>query len=241
MGEGWGEGAVSPSNVIRIDSSTESISSSTSLFQYRITLNPRELSHAVLGASDVRCSWWWPPSISMTSLLSGQTKSTMYLPIGDCLLNLRPNSLRSRSLDQRSRSASVHWFLSSPSPQPSLIKGEGVAQRSPSEGMTGWGAGRAFDKLRPNGGVMVGRAGGPVRSPFVLRTSKHERAGGPPTSPRPNGGGVIMGRAGGPPQPVRAEALEAHERTGQTWQRMVRAYLFNNRQCRRTGLTSRAN
>ena len=57
MGEGWGEGAVSPSNVIRIDSSTESISSSTSLFQYRITLNPRELSHAVLDASDGRCSW----------------------------------------------------------------------------------------------------------------------------------------------------------------------------------------
>ena len=113
MGEGWGEGAVSPSNVIRIDSSTESISSSTSLFQYRITLNPRELSHAILDASGVRCSWWWPPSISMTSLLSGQTKSTMYLPIGDCLLNLRPNSLRSRSLDQRSRSASVDCFLSS--------------------------------------------------------------------------------------------------------------------------------
>ncbi len=143
MGEGWGEGAVSPSNVIRIDSSTESIPSSTSLFQYRITLNPRELSHAVLDASDVRCSWWWPPSISMTSLLSGQTKSTMYLPIGDCLLNLRPNSLRSRSLDQRSRSASVDWFLSSPSPQPSPIKGEGVAQRSPSAGMTSRGRGKA--------------------------------------------------------------------------------------------------
>ncbi len=185
MGEGWGEGAVSPSNVIRIDSSTESISSSTSLFQYRITLNPRELSHAVLDASDVRCSWWWPPSISMTSLLSGQTKSTMYLPIGDCLLNLRPNSLRSRSLDQRSRSASVHWFLSSPSPQPSPIKGEGVTQRSPSAGMTSRGREGPRQPVR-------GKAQPP--SPFVVSLSNQtDRA----TAWTRNSPSTSSGRTGG--------------------------------------------
>ena len=113
QGEGWGEGPALRAVVIRIDSSTESISSSTSLFQYLITLNPSEVSHAVLAESDGSCSWWCPPSISMTRLRSRQTKSTMYFPIGDCRLNLRPINLRLRSLDHRSRSASVDCFLSS--------------------------------------------------------------------------------------------------------------------------------
>ena len=108
---GLGEGDVSTSKVIRIDSRTESMSSRTWLFQYRTTPYPLEPSHSVLLWSDSRCSSWCPPSISTTRLCSLHTKSTMYLPIGYWRLNFRPISLRWRSLDHRRRSASVDFFL----------------------------------------------------------------------------------------------------------------------------------
>ena len=77
----------------------------------------------------------------MMRLRSLQTKSTMYFPMGDCRLNLRPRSLRLRSLDQSSRSASVDSFLSSFALDiwvitltPTLsLKGEGELQISPRE------------------------------------------------------------------------------------------------------------
>ena len=52
------ETAYSPARVIRMDSSTESTSAKTSLFQYRTTLNPRAFSHAARVESACRCSWW---------------------------------------------------------------------------------------------------------------------------------------------------------------------------------------
>jgi hypothetical protein len=72
-------------------SSTPSKFCKTSLFQNRKTLNPWLRSHASrrisLSFSSSACC---PPSTSISRRLSKATKSTMYSPMGACLLNFMP-------------------------------------------------------------------------------------------------------------------------------------------------------
>jgi hypothetical protein len=78
--------------LILMVSSTPAKFCKTSLFQNRMTLNPWLRSHA-----SRRISWSFsssaccPPSTSITRRLSKATKSTMYSPMGACLLNLVPS------------------------------------------------------------------------------------------------------------------------------------------------------
>jgi len=71
---------------------TPSVFFSTSLFQNLSTLYPFFCSHSSRISSLLLCKCS-PPSISMASFFSKQTKSTMYFPIGCCLRNFTPNCL----------------------------------------------------------------------------------------------------------------------------------------------------
>ena len=88
---------------------TDSISLATSAFQNRRTKKPLASNSAVRFASYSTASECCPPSSSITSFASIETKSAMYPPMGNCLRNLRPSSCRLRNLDQRRASVSV-WL-----------------------------------------------------------------------------------------------------------------------------------
>ena len=107
-GRGWGEGAA---HRLQITSMTPSRFPRTSLFQNLSTAYPSPCSRASLLRSSA-LSACWPPSTSMISFFSRQTKSTMYTPIGCCRLNFSPDSPFDLRCLQRAFSASV-WFFRS--------------------------------------------------------------------------------------------------------------------------------
>ena len=104
-GAGVGEGPV------RMASSTPSRLSVMSLFQIRITRQPLSCNHFVLNSSAALLACWLP-STSITRRCSMQTKSAMYGPIGGWRRILQLSKRRSRSRNQRLRSACVEFFLS---------------------------------------------------------------------------------------------------------------------------------
>src|SRR6266851_2339979 len=96
----------------RITSRTPLRFSVTSIFQKRSTRQPCCSSHRVRLTSHLAIEACLPPSSSMISAASLQTKSTTYRPIGTWRRNLWPESCRSLILDHTRRSTSVRLVRS---------------------------------------------------------------------------------------------------------------------------------
>jgi len=110
-GRGGDQSSCFPEQSAMIIWRTPWILEKTSLSHMCNTRKPCSSSHKSRILSFSRLIACCPPSSSITSFFSKQTKSIIYIPIGCCRLNFKPINLFARRYFQRSFSASVDLFL----------------------------------------------------------------------------------------------------------------------------------